>query len=107
MLTLAELIDFGCRVHFISLTVTYKKIYDIHTYFSGPMESTMKSYGFMLPEVGPEAGEGEKHPRRITRAKKQEKKIIGRYDLYSFSLLPKSDWSLHAVYVYRLCLEWA
>jgi hypothetical protein len=71
LLTLAELIDFGRRVHLIPLTVTYKEVYNIHMYFSIPTESTTKSSGLMLPEVGPEAREGDKHHQRIVRAEKQ------------------------------------
>jgi hypothetical protein len=71
LLTLAELIYFGHRVHLIPLTATYKEVYNIHAYFSRPMELMTKSSGLTLPEVDPEAREGDKCLRRIVRAEKQ------------------------------------
>lgn len=81
-------------VHYIPLTATYKEIYNIHAYFSGPTESAVKSAGLTIPEVGSEAREGDKRLRRIARAGKQWKKTMGR----------TADME---AYVYRLCLEWA
>jgi len=84
-------------VHFIPLSSTYKEIYNIHAYFSGPTQSTLEaanSTQAMVPARQRQTVEADRRLRRIARAGKRWKQTIGR----------KVDME---AYVYRLCLEWA
>ncbi|KIL58205.1 glycosyltransferase family 90 protein [Amanita muscaria Koide BX008] len=84
-------------VHFVPLSTTYKEIYNIYGYFTGPNKGTLEAANSTLVEIPIEkrrSEEGDKRLRRIARAGKHWKKTIGRtVDM--------------EVYVYRLCLEWA
>ncbi|KAF8064866.1 hypothetical protein FPV67DRAFT_1419057 [Lyophyllum atratum] len=84
-------------VHFIPLSSSYKEIYNIHAYFSGPTLAALEainSTSLHLPAQARQSIEGDRRLRRIARAGKQWKKTMGRtIDM--------------EVYVYRLCLEWA
>ncbi|KAF8624086.1 hypothetical protein AX15_006054 [Amanita polypyramis BW_CC] len=84
-------------VHFIPLSMSYKEIYNIYGYFTGPTKTTLEAANLASADVPLErrrSVEGDKRLRRIARAGKQWKKTIGR----------RVDME---VYVYRLCLEWA
>ncbi|KAF4579385.1 Protein O-Glucosyltransferase/Glycosyltransferase 90 [Pleurotus pulmonarius] len=92
-------------VHFIPLSNSYREIYNIYAYFSGPTNSTIQAVNGTQTHADPNSDdspppeprpsvEGNRRLRRIARAGKQWKKTIGRtIDM--------------EVYVYRLCLEWA
>ncbi|KAF8331788.1 hypothetical protein F5887DRAFT_890461 [Amanita rubescens] len=84
-------------VHYIPLSMSYKEIYNLYAYFTGPTKATLVAANSTLANVplgNRRSVEGDKRLRRIARAGKQWKKTIGR----------KVDME---VYVYRLCLEWA
>ncbi|KAF8712487.1 hypothetical protein AX14_013057 [Amanita brunnescens Koide BX004] len=84
-------------VHYIPLSMSYKEIYNIYGYFTGPTEATLETANSTLADVpikSRRSVEGDKRLRRIARAGKQWKKTIGR----------KIDME---AYVYRLSLEWA
>ncbi|TFK52833.1 glycosyltransferase family 90 protein [Heliocybe sulcata] len=81
-------------LHFIPLSSTYKEIYNIHAFFSGPSPSTLAAANVSAPLDNRAAQEGDRRLRRIARAGKHWKRTIGR----------KVDME---VYVYRLCLEYA
>ncbi|GLB39561.1 putative lipopolysaccharide-modifying enzyme [Lyophyllum shimeji] len=84
-------------VHFIPLSSSYREIYNIHAYFSGPTRAALEAINstyLHLPDQARRSIEGDRRLRRIARAGKHWKKTIGRtIDM--------------EVYVYRLCLEWA
>jgi len=84
-------------LHFIPLSSTYKEIFNIHAFFSGPSQSTLESANSTLlraPLERRRSKEGNRRLRRIARAGKQWKKTMGRtVDMEA--------------YVYRLCLEYA
>lgn len=84
-------------VHFIPLSSTYKELYNIHAYFSGPTQSTLEAANSTLAAVPAEQRktlEADRRLRRIARAGKRWKDTIGRkVDMEAF--------------VYRLALEWA
>jgi hypothetical protein len=96
------------RVHFIPLSSTYKEIYNIYAFFSGPTNTTLEAANatqVILTQDGSDV-----HLRRIARAGKQWKKTIGRTidmegELVDDQVTCTDDF--HAVYIYRLCLEWA
>ncbi|KAF9043640.1 hypothetical protein BDZ89DRAFT_1059561 [Hymenopellis radicata] len=84
-------------VHFIPLSTTYKEIYNIFSYFSGPPPSVIKAAGLENETLSTSdfaSQDGDNRLRRIARAGKQWKKHMGR----------KEDMQ---IYVYRLCLEYA
>lgn len=84
-------------LHYIPVSSTYKELYNIHAYFSGPTRSALENIGSAkadenLDERRPM--EGDRRLRRIARAGKEWKRTTGRpVDMEA--------------YVYRLCLEWA
>lgn len=69
------------RVHFIPLSSTYREIYNIHAYFSGPTQSILEaansSQAGVLPELR-KTTEADRRLRRIARAGKTWKQTIGR-----------------------------
>ncbi|PFH48325.1 glycosyltransferase family 90 protein [Amanita thiersii Skay4041] len=84
-------------VQFIPLSSSYKEVYNIYAYFTGPTKATLEAANSSLASTPIErrrSVEGDKRLRRIARAGKEWKRTIGR----------KVDME---VYVYRLCLEWA
>ncbi|KAK2464483.1 hypothetical protein APHAL10511_003462 [Amanita phalloides] len=84
-------------VHYIPLSMSYKEIYNMYGYFTGPTKATLEAVNSTLAETPIEnrrSVEGDRRLRRIARAGKQWKKTIGR----------KIDME---AYVYRVCLEWA
>ncbi|KAJ7594230.1 capsular associated protein [Mycena floridula] len=84
-------------VHFIPLSSTYKEIYNIHAFFSGPTLDALEAANStepLKPIEQRQPGDGDARLRRIARAGKQWKNTIGRaVDMEA--------------YVYRLCLEYA
>ncbi|TFK32162.1 capsular associated protein [Crucibulum laeve] len=84
-------------VHFIPLSSSYREMYNIIAYFSGPTQSALESLNstsLELPKDRRRPVEGDVRLRRIARAGKQWKQTMGRtIDMEA--------------YVYRLCLEWA
>ncbi|KZT26069.1 glycosyltransferase family 90 protein [Neolentinus lepideus HHB14362 ss-1] len=81
-------------LHFIPLSSTYKEIYNIHAFFSGPSESTLVAANLTGTLDKRSTHDGDRRLRRIARAGKHWKRTVGR----------KVDME---VYVYRLCLEYA
>ncbi|KAJ3529081.1 hypothetical protein NMY22_g9144 [Coprinellus aureogranulatus] len=84
-------------LHFIPISSSYKEVYNIHAYFSGPSNAALEAIGSSLanePLDERRPLEGDRRLRRIARAGKEWKQTIGRtVDMEA--------------YVYRLCLEWA
>ncbi|KAF8879824.1 glycosyltransferase family 90 protein [Infundibulicybe gibba] len=84
-------------VHFIPLSSSYKEIYNIHAFFSGPIPAALEAINSTQLDMPPEKRrpiDGDRRLRRIARAGKHWKQTIGRtVDMEA--------------YVYRLCLEWA
>lgn len=67
------------RVHFIPLSATYKEIYNIHSFFSGPTYSTLRAANSTQLHAGRrKTVEGDRRLRRIARAGKQWKQTMGR-----------------------------
>jgi hypothetical protein len=62
------------RLHYIPLSSSYREIYNIHAYFSGPTESTAERLG-----TGTKALNADRRLRRLARAGKQWKKTMGRH----------------------------
>ena len=97
--------------------MSYKELYNIHAYFSGPTKSMLKAANLTMPEPStansaPVPANRDEELRKIARAGRQWKMTIGRkvdMESKSFSFGPKfslnSTWL--AAYVYRLCIEWA
>ncbi|KAH7106860.1 hypothetical protein BKA62DRAFT_740679 [Auriculariales sp. MPI-PUGE-AT-0066] len=88
-------------LHYIPLTMSYKEIYNIHAYFSGPTKSMLAAANITEAENNPpaeqrtqQAIDRDNELRKIAQAGRQWKYSIGR----------KVDME---TYVYRLCLEWA
>lgn len=84
-------------LHYIPLSPTYQEMYNIHAFFSGATESTLKaanSTALQLPRSERRPIDGDRRLRRIARAGKQWKRTLGR----------RVDME---AYVYRLCLEYA
>ncbi|KAH6891741.1 capsular associated protein [Coprinopsis sp. MPI-PUGE-AT-0042] len=84
-------------LHFIPLSSSYKELYNIHSFFSGPTQSMLEAANSTLATVPleerPDWPEDESL-RKIALEGKHWKRTIGRtLDM--------------EVYVYRLCLEWA
>jgi hypothetical protein len=102
------------RLHYIPLSQSYKELYNIHAYFSGPTPSMLTAANSTSqPPSGPETLDtaGEKRLKRIARAGRQWKRTIGRkVDMESQSF-PLSLFGIELTwliaYVYRLCLEFA
>jgi len=84
-------------LHYIPLSQSYKEIYNIHTFFSGPSRALLKAVNSSVlydEEELAAAEENDRRLRRIARAGRQWKQTIGR----------KIDME---VFAYRLSLEWA
>ncbi len=61
--------------------MSYKEIYNLYAYFTGPTKATLKAANSTLADVplgNRRSVEGDKRLRRIARAGKQWKKTIGR-----------------------------
>ncbi|KZT40170.1 capsular associated protein [Sistotremastrum suecicum HHB10207 ss-3] len=89
-------------LHYIPLSMSYKEIYNIHNYFSGPTPSVLRAANLTLPDPNsnstttpaPAVHAGDARLRKIAKAGRQWKNTIGR----------KVDME---AYVYRLCIEYA
>lgn len=84
-------------LHYIPLSQPYQEIYNIHSFFSGPTDATLRAANSTaLSEIASRQRtiDGDRRLRRIARAGKQWKRTIGR----------RVDME---AYVYRLCLEYA
>ena len=104
---LSYLTKFIFRVHFIPLSSTYKEIYNIHAYFSGPTQSILDAANSTQAEVRPEfrkTVEADRRLRRIARAGKTWKQTVGRTldmegELNVFFYLRKTN-----VYFFSVCI---
>ncbi|EJD51828.1 hypothetical protein AURDEDRAFT_56215 [Auricularia subglabra TFB-10046 SS5] len=86
-------------LHYIPLSMTYKELYNIHAYFSGPSKSMLKAANLTDTDHTTSASHErlasrDEELRKIAKAGRDWKMTIGR----------KVDME---TYVYRLCLEWA
>jgi hypothetical protein len=75
------------RLHYIPLSMSYKEIYNIHAYFSGPSPAMMKALNQTYPEMvnatsqemGPERRPpGDEALERIAKAGRKWKNTIAR-----------------------------
>lgn len=69
------------RLHYIPLSQSYQELYNIHSFFSGPTESTLKaanSTALSDAAFKRRTIDGDRRLRRIARAGKQWKRTIGR-----------------------------
>lgn len=69
------------RLHFIPVSSSYKEVYNIHAYFSGPSTSALEAIGSEQANVPLDERrplEGDRRLRRIARAGKEWKQTIGR-----------------------------
>ena len=77
----AEQVLLLIRLHYIPLSASYQEIYNIHAFFSGATQSTLKasnSTTLQLPSEQRKAIDGDRRLRRIARAGKQWKRTLGR-----------------------------
>ena len=70
-------------MHFIPLSQSYQEIYNIHAFFSGATEATLRAANataLTLPaeQRSTRSVDGDRRLRRIARAGKQWKRTIGR-----------------------------
>lgn len=69
------------RLHYIPLSSSYQEIYNIHAFFSGATESTLRaanSTTLQAPLAKRRPVDGDRRLRRIARAGKQWKRSVGR-----------------------------
>ena len=69
------------RLHYIPLSPSYQEIYNIHAFFSGATESTLRaanSTTLLATPTRRRPVDGDRRLRRIARAGKQWKRSIGR-----------------------------
>ncbi|KAI1792491.1 hypothetical protein LXA43DRAFT_1006897 [Ganoderma leucocontextum] len=86
-------------LHYIPLSQSYAEIYNIHAFFSGATEATLRAANATAltdpaERRGAKSIDGDRRLRRIARAGKQWKRRMGR----------RVDME---AYIYRLCLEYA
>ncbi|KAL0945871.1 hypothetical protein HGRIS_012154 [Hohenbuehelia grisea] len=68
-------------LHFIPVSTSYREIYNIFSFFSGPTKSTLKAANITQDPTSPNppgSVEGDRRLRRIARAGKEWKRTIGR-----------------------------
>ena len=111
------------RLHYIPLSNSYQEIYNIHAFFSGATEATLRAANSTTLEIPSERRKpvnGDRRLRRIARAGKRWRRTFGRKeDMEGESshspvhLIPSSYNQLVELvttltaYMYRLCLEYA
>lgn len=69
------------RLHYIPLSNSYQEIYNIHAFFSGATETTLRAANstvLSLPSEERKAINGDRRLRRIARAGKQWRRTFGR-----------------------------
>ncbi|EJF61743.1 hypothetical protein DICSQDRAFT_161376 [Dichomitus squalens LYAD-421 SS1] len=86
-------------LHYIPLSQSYAEIYNIHAFFSGATDATLRAANATALTLSAEyratkSVDGDRRLRRIARAGKQWKRTLGR----------RVDME---AYIYRLCLEYA
>lgn len=70
-----------CRVHFIPLSTTYREIYNVVTYFSGPTPSMLlaaNSSSSSMKATFSEEGEGEEEGEENAREALQDQEGVSR-----------------------------
>ena len=113
------------RLHYIPLSNSYQEIYNIHAFFSGATETTLRaanSTTLELPSEERRPINGDRRLRRIARAGKQWRRTFGRKEdmegelsrspnrppRLSFNVLIACDFVVtFTAYMYRMCLEYA
>ena len=68
-------------MHYIPISQTYSEIYNVHAFFSGATESTLRAANATALSIPPEQRrtvDGDRRLRRIARAGKQWKRTIVR-----------------------------
>ena len=103
------------RLHYIPLSNSYQEIYNIHAFFSGPTEATLRAANSTTLELPLEERrplDGDRRLRRIARAGKQWRRTFGRKEDMEgkrpHSPLPLGQFvdhvdSLHVSTVSRVC----
>lgn len=69
------------RLHYIPLSNSYQEIYNIHAFFSGATEATLRAANSTTLELSLEErrpADGDRRLRRIARAGKQWRRTFGR-----------------------------
>ena len=104
------------RLHFIPLSPSYKEIYNIFAYFSGPTQSMLEAANSTLALLSPEErySAQDAELRKIAEAGKQWKKTIGRtLDMegeYRVHLPPSIGDGAHAnpsLWLQSMCIDYA
>ena len=105
------------RLHYIPLSNSYQEIYNIHAFFSGATEATLRAANSTTLDLPPEKRkptDGDRRLRRIARAGKQWRRTLGRKkDMEgtpshaSPYLSPPDVVTISTAYMYLLCLEYA
>ena len=77
---ISDLLPSNSRLHFIPLSPSYKEIYNIFAYFSGPTQGMLEAVNSTLALFSPEErySAQDAELRKIAEAGKQWKKTIGR-----------------------------
>ena len=68
-------------MHFIPLSSSYREVYNIVSFFSGPPHSVIEAFNSSMADMPPEerkSVDGDSRLRRIARAGKRWKQTIGR-----------------------------
>jgi hypothetical protein len=69
------------RLHYIPLSNSYQEIYNIHAFFSGATDATLRvanSTSLEVPQEERRSVDGDRRLKRIARAGKQWRKTFGR-----------------------------
>lgn len=68
------------RLHYIPLSMSYQEIYNIHSFFSGATRSTLLAANSttLQSPARRRPVDGDRRLRRIARAGKQWKRVLGR-----------------------------
>jgi hypothetical protein len=89
----------GVRLHYIPLSNSYQEIYNIHAFFSGATEATLRAANSTTSKLPPEERrpvDGDRRLKRIARAGKQWRKVFGRKEDMEgeLSCFPIASWSI-------------
>jgi hypothetical protein len=76
----------GCRLHYIPLSMTYKEIYNIHSYFSGPSESTLKAANISVEEYNADRPKDDALRKIAMEGKKWKNSVARKVDMEGMSL---------------------
>jgi len=91
-------------LHYIPLSMSYKEIYNIHAYFSGPSPSMLKALNATHPTVASTLSSHHTRPNHQTPGGEGLQRIAKAGRKWKNTIARKVDME---AYVYRLCLEYA